>query len=387
MPSASIHRSGPMDAHPDRRTARHTALVLMLWAVLDASAWPAQVDVLSSRNDDDRSGANLREGLLRPDNVRPGQFGRLFRYALPGGDVYAQPLVVTSVGVPGRGTLDLLIVATTDNHVVAFDANGPVPGGTGVVWQQFLGEAPTMDDVWTRGCRLASPCLPAPGGNIRGRVGIVSTPAVDRQRGIIYVVNRILMPAGAIAYQLHALDLHTGADRPGSPTEIAANPGPAFVAGFQNQRPGLALARGQVVIGWGAHEDFLPYHGWLMSYRYLDEGRLEQSAVFNSTPDGDESSTCALPGPAVTTLIATLNALAVAESILGAALLLTGDFVDAVLHFAAAATAKLAAEAAAVAAIPIAANQCAHGGLWMAGRAPAIDGDGNVLVFNCNKDS
>jgi len=59
----------------------------------------------------------------------------------------------------------------------------------------------------------------------------------------------------------------------------------SFDALYQNQRPGLVLAGGGVVIGWGSHCDIATWHGWMMRY---DANSLMQTAVFNDTPNGIE---------------------------------------------------------------------------------------------------
>src|SRR5262249_40275892 len=57
-----------------------------------------------------------------------------------------------------------------------------------------------------------------------------------------------------------------------------------FDAAWQLQRPGLALGNNTIYIGFGAHADQGPYHGWLLAY---DAGDLhQQRAVFNTTPNG-----------------------------------------------------------------------------------------------------
>lgn len=295
-------------------------------------------DVLTSRQDDERTGAALSERLLTPAAIEqasnPDAFGLLFSYPLavggvPAGDVYAQPLYASNVGLPGRGTVNLLLVATMKNVVFAFDADGPRANGDGLMWRTFLGPAPTVDDVW-RNCSSAPPCV-LHGDNMRGNVGISGTPVVDRQRGIVFVVARVLVDPDHVAYRLHALDLRSGQNLAGSPMEIRGGAvNVAFNPNYQNQRAGLALARGQVIIGFGAYADEFPYHGWVFSYRYDAGTGFAQSGVFVTTPDGDMHPRC-------------------------------NDTLRALPRSAA--------------------NNCAHGGIWMAGRAPAVDADGRVLLM------
>jgi hypothetical protein len=201
-----------------------------------------------------------------------------------------------------------------------------------VLWKRRLGAAPAIEDVWAN-CTAASPCIsPAGLKNMRGHVGVVGTPAVDRARRIVFVVSRALI-AQKIVYRIHALDLTTGVDLAGSPQVIEASgiSGVNFEPSVQNQRPGLALARGQVIVAFGAHEDFLKYHGWVMSFRYDSSSGFARTGVFVTTPGGSTDSDCASKWPKEAW---TLNA-----------------------------------------------NNCAHGGIWMSGRAPVVDADGRVLLM------
>ena len=126
-----------------------------------------------------------------------------------------------------------------------------------------------------------------------GNIGIVGTPVIDPSTSTLYVVARTKEDGKNFVQRLHALDVRTGAERPGSPVVIAATyPGHGHgsaqgVITFDpkrgNQRTGLALVRGVVYAGWSSHCDWGPYHGWLIGY---DARTLEQSAVYNTTPDG-----------------------------------------------------------------------------------------------------
>jgi hypothetical protein len=125
-----------------------------------------------------------------------------------------------------------------NNVVFAFDADGPKSGTDGVLWKRNLGTPPSIDDV-LKNCSIDQPCID-PGGNIRGNLGIMSTPVIDRPRGLVFLVARVLLPSGRIEYRLHALDVRTGHDRAGSPVQIQAQVlgGHYFVPEYQNQRAG-----------------------------------------------------------------------------------------------------------------------------------------------------
>ena len=81
----------------------------------------AAVDVVTERYDDARLGANLAETQLTTSNVNVDSFGKLWSYPVSG-SVYAQPLYVHGVAVPGQGTHDVLYVATMNDMLYAFDA-------------------------------------------------------------------------------------------------------------------------------------------------------------------------------------------------------------------------------------------------------------------------
>jgi hypothetical protein len=233
----------------------------------------AQVDVLTQHNDNARTGANLLETTLTPRTVNTTQFGMLFKRILDD-QLYTQPLVATGIRTDS-GTRDLVYVTTVNNSVYAFDANDPEASLP--VWHVNFGIPANLHSA-DFGCL-----------DINGQMGIIGTPVIDKAGGILYVVA--LTRAGALAgpgtgyiQRLHALDLATGADVPGSPVEIHAED---FNALMQNQRPALMLANGMVYVGYASHCDKEPYHGFLLAY---DAKTLGQVSAFNTSPTGSEAS-------------------------------------------------------------------------------------------------
>jgi len=227
----------------------------------------AQVDVLTNRNDLERTGANLKETVLTPANVNTGQFGMLFKRIVDD-QVYSQPLLVTNVKIAG-GWHDVVYVATVNNSVYAFDANDAT--ATVPFWHVNFGTPANLHDA-NFGCT-----------DINGNMGIIGTPVVNAKKTTLYVVA-LSKAGGGFSQRLHALDLATGADLPNSPAIIRA---PGFDPLLQNQRPALVLSGGNVFIGYASHCDKDPYHGFLLGY---DEASLKQVGVFNTSPGGKEAS-------------------------------------------------------------------------------------------------
>ncbi len=113
---------------------RHAALAL----ALALAAIPALAQVTTSQYDNSRTGATLNEKILTPQNVNPAQFGKLGAFKVDGA-VYAQPLFLPNVPVPGKGTHDVLFVATEHDSVYAFDASRP---GDPPLWQVSSRQSP-----------------------------------------------------------------------------------------------------------------------------------------------------------------------------------------------------------------------------------------------------
>jgi PQQ-like domain len=255
-----------------------TRAALSVFCLLLASI-PAspQINVLATRYDNARTGANLNETQLNPSNVNVNNFGKLWSYAVDG-SLQAQPLYVSNVIVGGTPH-NVLYVVTMNDKAYAFDADSNT-----MLWSVDFTSPPAIIPV---------PVVDIVGSNdlsIVGNVGIESTPAIDLSTNTIYMVVRT-KENGSYFQRLHALDIGTGAEKFGGPTTIAG-----FVPGngngsstvtfdpkIENQRSGLALANGQVFIAWASHEDLNAYHGWVMAY---DATSLQQTGIFCVTPNG-----------------------------------------------------------------------------------------------------
>ena len=251
----------------------------------------AQVSVTTYRNNLARSGENLNETVLTPANVNPVHFGKIFSRPVDG-QLYAQPLYLPSVTIPGKGIHNVVFVATEHDSVYAFDADFNTGPNATPLWQVSLVD--TAAGETTPGVADVLNCP-----TIAPELGITGTPVIDPSTNTLYVVAMTKRDQ-LIFHRLHALDITSGAERTGSPVVIAASvPGTGdralsyssssvdFDAYFYKNRAGLLLLNGVVYTGWTSHCDSRTYHGWIIAY---DAGSLRQVAVFNATPNGYQGS-------------------------------------------------------------------------------------------------
>lgn len=243
-----------------------------------------QAQVTTSQNDNARTGAVLNETTLTPENVNARQFGRLFSFRIEG-NVYAQPLYLPGVDIPGKGKHNVVYVATEHNSVYAFDAEG---NPSTPLWQvSFINPDAGVTTVPAKD--VERPC-------ITPEIGITSTPVIDLKTGTLYVLARTKEHKGFLqdeyVQRLHALAVTTGVEKFGGPIVIRASV-PGSGAGSsqgkvdfdplrQNQRAALLLANGTIYLAWAASCGGGVYHGWVMAY---DARTLAQKAALNVTPD------------------------------------------------------------------------------------------------------
>jgi hypothetical protein len=221
------------------------------------------VSVLTYHNDAQRTGLNPNEVLLNPANVSAASFGKQFSYPVDG-QVYAQPLFVSSLANIAGGTHNVVFVATEHNSVYAFDADGL---STQPLWQRNLG--PSVSSKTVEG--------------VSPEKGITGTPVIDGTTDTLYVVAET---TGGV-FNLHALDLHDGSEKFGGPVQVTAT---VAGTGFDSvngtitlehsclQRTGLALVNNLVFVTFGSCS-----HGWVLGY---NAASLQQVSKFNTTPNG-----------------------------------------------------------------------------------------------------
>ncbi|HZV36475.1 MAG TPA: chitobiase/beta-hexosaminidase C-terminal domain-containing protein, partial [Verrucomicrobiae bacterium] len=247
---------------------------------------PTRTAVLTYHNDNSRSGANTNETLLTPSNVNSGSFGRLFSYPVQGA-IYAQPLVMTNVNIPGQGVHNVVYVATEHDTVYAFDADSNQGPQGGLLWSTNLGMSATMPNT-NFGNRYGAYHDLVP------EMGNTGTPVIDPVSGTLYLDVFVQELPTIYNHYIHALDITTGEERPFSPVAVSASfPGTGvgssngevvFNPEQQLQRPGLTLAGGKLYVGYGSYADTDPYHGWVLGF---DASTLDlvSNYVFNTTPN------------------------------------------------------------------------------------------------------
>jgi hypothetical protein len=251
------------------RVSNSAGKVTSVAAKLTVTTGPVPLSLLTYKYDNSRSGQNTSETVLTPANVNAATFG-LLRQLDVDGKVDAQPLYLGQITV-GGAVHNVVYVVTEHGSAYAFDAD---TGAT--LWQVSLippGET-TSDMVF--GCDLVSP-----------EIGITATPVIDRNAAAMYVVA-MSKNGSTYHHRIHALNVTTGAELFGGPTEITASytaPGSVatdFDPQYYVERTGLLLENGTVYTTWTSHCDIQPYTGWIIAFSATT---LARTAVLNVAPN------------------------------------------------------------------------------------------------------
>jgi hypothetical protein len=274
-----------------RLLARGLRAIPLLALLAYASCAPAQ-DVTTWHYDNARSGVQPAETVLTPSNVNSAKFGKIFSLPVIG-DIYAQPLYLHQYQMSDGSLHNVLLVATAEDYVYAFDADGKNPS-QGYLWRKFLVNS---GETWLTYLDENSDF------DIYPNIGIISTPVVNRSGGTIYVVSRSKTTSGTITYfqRLHALNIADGTEKLNGPTTIKATVKGlgdgattiSFAPRIHNQRSALLLAPtpgvgsgNSIFIVWASHGDQARYHGWGIAY---DAANIAvQNGAWMDTPNGAE---------------------------------------------------------------------------------------------------
>jgi hypothetical protein len=251
----------------------------------------AQVNVTTYHYDNGRTGQNTSETILTPSNVNVNQFGKLF--ALPvDGKVYAQPLYVTGLAIPGKGTHNVVFAATENDSVYAFDADSNTGANATYLWKASLVDTAHGAPAGATAITASGDCPAA----VSPTMGITSTPVIDTSTNTMYVVA-FSQEGSQLVNRLHAIDITTGNEKSPGPVVIDAtvsgtgdgssNGQLTFSKLSQFIRPGLLLTpNGTIYIGSAALcESINPFHGWMFAY---NESTLAQEAAIVTTPNGGD---------------------------------------------------------------------------------------------------
>ena len=157
-----------------------------------------------------------------------------------------------------------VVAATENNRVVALD-----PRNGAVLWSASLGR-PLTDVQSIAGCGDIDP------------LGITSTPVIDPNTGIVYVVGEVSDGHGGVTHTLEGLSIATGAV---TLTQKVDPPLPSGERAAQLlQRASLALGNGRVYISYGGNDgDCGTYNGWVVG---VDETGPADPVSFEVAADG-----------------------------------------------------------------------------------------------------
>ena len=192
------------------------------------------VPIYESRGDHYRTGVNLHETILNTSNVNPANFGLIFTLPV-NGNISNQLLYVPNLTI-NNAIHNVIYVTTRASMVYAYDADRAGPA----LWIKNLNN---------------------------GGIGTRSTPVIDPKTNTLYLVTQ--SPAPPYQFNIHALDLISGAEKFGAPKIMSGNFGALKLTDQAlKQHAGLTLANNNLIIAFTAYNEDIDntYHGWVSAY-------------------------------------------------------------------------------------------------------------------------
>ena len=255
-----------------------SVLITGTFALIFAGFLPAQVNVLTSRYDNGRTGLSPNESFLNPANVRSATFGKLGSYNVDG-YVVAQPLYMQNVSI-GGASHNVVFIATQHDSLYAFDADNLTSGSP--LWQRSFinsGAGITTVPITDQGCSVV---------NGYTEMGIQGTPVIDPSTSTLYVdvkTKEVVGSNTSYVHRLHAVDITSGLDTIKAVTIAGSVQGAHGTVLFDSakgcQRSGLLLSNGTVYVGFGSNGCDTS-RGWVFAY---DATNLAQKGVFSTSPN------------------------------------------------------------------------------------------------------
>lgn len=190
-----------------------------------------------------RTGWFSGEAQLTTSNVNAQSFGLLHTVVLDG-RVDAEPLVVLQQKIQGKGTHDVVYVATENDSLYAIDGNSGA-----ILWQHSFGHA--VPDEYKDGDDNVFPVM-----------GILGTPVINRSAGIIYFVADSFNGTKDMFY-LHAVSLSSGKNIIPAriityTTKVRGGKKWTFDPKFHLQRAGLVKVGDSLYVPFGSNGDIDP---------------------------------------------------------------------------------------------------------------------------------
>ena len=242
----------------------------------DTGSATSGVDKLTYHYSAQREGWNDRERVLKPAMVASDRFGEIWQspkldgYGAVPPRLFASPLYLSALtferGRQAGRTLRVAFVATSTGYAYAIAAgrSRDLAPGT-ILWKRRLTSTPCQD----------------------GQFGTIATPVIDRVAQRLYVTSC----RDEWTWDVHALDLQTGAEVPGWPVEISArtmtpqvnrNGTSRFVPGqiyYQRGALNLSADGGRLYVAFGPD-----LQGFLVS---VDTVKPRIASAFSSMPRED----------------------------------------------------------------------------------------------------